>query len=64
MSVTFTATAVLSDCKEVLMSGNVVAEMARVTCEEYYVEDLVTWFWAGEEEEEPPPEDAEPEPAG
>jgi hypothetical protein len=43
------------------MSGNVVAEMARVTCEEYYVEGLVTYYWAGEEEEEPAPE-PEPEP--
>jgi len=46
------------------MSGNVVAEMARVTCEEYYVEGLVTWFWGGDEPEEPAPEDAEEEPAG
>lgn len=43
------------------MSGNVVAELARVTCEEYYVEDLVTYYWAGEEEEEPAPEEPEPE---
>jgi hypothetical protein len=43
------------------MSGNVVAELARVTCEEYYVEDLVTYYWAGDEEEEPAPEEPEPE---
>ena len=35
------------------MSGNVVAELARVTCEEYYVEGLVGYYWAGDEDEEP-----------
>ncbi len=41
------------------MSGNIVAELARVTCEEYYVEGLVTYYWAGDDDEEPAPE---PEP--